>query len=111
MAWPDGCGAEGGGVGDLGRSPFFPYKRGLDLLRKLQGVQPNSSPSPGVALGLPTHLWPQDCAAPGRDVAGPAGDTQVIQKCFYEFPLALSLHSALWCFCLLLKVDQSHLIM
>lgn len=53
---PDGCGAEGGGVGDLGRSTFFPCKKGLDLLRKLLGVQLQFLAIPRCGIGSPNPL-------------------------------------------------------
>ena len=54
-ACPAGCGAEGGGVGDLGKSTFFPYKKALDLRRKLQGVQPQFLPIPRCNVRSSQH--------------------------------------------------------
>lgn len=62
----------------------------LDLLRKLQGVQLQFLPIPSCGVGSPDTFVAQGCAAPGWDVADPAGNTELIQKSFEDLALALS---------------------
>lgn len=99
-----------GSWGWWGRGPgevhLFPLQKRFGFTEEITSGAAPVPPHPQVWRWVSQYLWPQDRAAPGWDVAGPAGDTEVIQKCFSEFPLALSLPSALRCFCLLLNLDQ-----
>lgn len=81
MACPDVCGTEGGWHRGPREGHLIPIqKKGFNLLGKLQKVQPQLLPSPGVMFGFQIHFLSQDFVAPGWDVDGPAGDKEVIQQ-------------------------------
>lgn len=94
----------GGWCRDPGRATSF-HAKNIWFTGEMTKGAATAPPHPQVRSLVSRHLFSQGFVAPGCVVDGPAGDTEEIQQWFSEFRFALSLHSSIFLFCLLLKVD------